>query len=167
MSNRFQDFGLSLEGFIGKFNGHFLSFRLLFLPIHLLIYIIDIKKSRTKYILIFSFRKIIPYIKHTFLYVKFDLEENTMMSKKWFWVVMSIMAIIGIVLSVALFDNAFPIVNDPITMNRNMAIQKADSVGMSVYNMPSDMKKTDMFGSDNMFKNYVELDGGGAEALQE
>lgn len=89
------------------------------------------------------------------------------MSKKWFWITMSILALSGILISILVFDNAFPIVNVPISMDKNMAIQNSDSLTASLNPDFKDYRSTAIFTTEENFKHYVELEGGGVDSLQE
>ncbi len=89
------------------------------------------------------------------------------MKKNTVLIFAAILAIIGIIYSITAFDKAFPIVNVQITADRHDILYKADSLTQEFALIDSSHRSVVGFNTDEHFKNFVELEGGGVEAFQE
>lgn len=78
-----------------------------------------------------------------------------------------ILAIAGLIYSLQMFDKAFPIVNVSISADKSQIRMKADSLAKAAGIMPNEYRSVTAFNSDEQFKNYVELEGGGVDIFQE
>jgi membrane protease YdiL (CAAX protease family) len=88
------------------------------------------------------------------------------MKKNTLIYLVAILAIVGVIYSFFAFDKAFPIVNVKITADKNIVSAKADSISRELGLMPAGYRSVVGFDTDNQFKNYVELEGGGVEVFQ-
>ncbi|MBN2781003.1 MAG: CPBP family intramembrane metalloprotease, partial [Candidatus Marinimicrobia bacterium] len=78
-----------------------------------------------------------------------------------------VLAIIGIIYSLTAFDRAFPIVNVRISADKHDILHKADSLTQRFAFMDNAFRSVAVFDTDERFKNFVELEGGGVEVFQE
>lgn len=81
------------------------------------------------------------------------------------WVT-AILAIAGIIYSLKMFDKAFPIVNVRISADKHQVLDRADSLSKACEFMGEKYRAVAAFDTDQRFKNYMELEGGGVEAFQ-
>jgi membrane protease YdiL (CAAX protease family) len=88
------------------------------------------------------------------------------MKKNTLLYIMIVLAIAGILYSIRMFDKAFPIVNVQITADKQNILNKADSLTQALGLMEGEYRSVVRFDTDEAFKNYVELEGGGIEVFQ-
>ncbi|MDD3716640.1 MAG: type II CAAX endopeptidase family protein, partial [Candidatus Marinimicrobia bacterium] len=81
------------------------------------------------------------------------------------WVA-AVLAIAGILYSLKMFDKAFPIVNVRISADKHQVLARADSLSKACGFMSEKYRAVAAFDTDQRFKNYMELEGGGVEAFQ-
>ncbi|MBW6458811.1 MAG: hypothetical protein K0B52_06600, partial [FCB group bacterium] len=89
------------------------------------------------------------------------------MKKNMILYVMILLAAAGIVYSIRMFDKAFPIVNVEITADKHDILKKADSLTQALGLMEGKYRSVVRFDTDEHFKNYTELEGGGIEVFQD
>ena len=89
------------------------------------------------------------------------------MKKNTLIYVVAVLAILGVTFSFFAFDKAFPIVNVKISADKNIISEKADSLTHVYALLDKDFRSVVAFDTDNQFKNYVELEGGGVEVFQQ
>jgi hypothetical protein len=85
--------------------------------------------------------------------------------KKTPWIVTSVLSCIGLILSYYFFPRVFPILSLNIEINRHQALSKARTFTKK-YNLgPNDYLEAALFVTDTEAKNFIELEGGGKQAL--
>lgn len=89
-----------------------------------------------------------------------------MMKKNTLIYIVAILAIFAVVYSFFAFDKAFPIVNVKISADKGEVLRQADSLSSEFGLMKEGYRSVAAFDTDNRFKNYVELEGGGVEVFQ-
>lgn len=77
------------------------------------------------------------------------------------------LAIAGLIYSLNMFDKAFPIVKVSIGADKTEIRAKADSLAEAAGIMPEGYRSVTAFNTDEQFKNYVELEGGGVDIFQD
>lgn len=83
----------------------------------------------------------------------------------YYWIAGICLSGFMILFSLRYFPRAFPIVNLKITMDRNQALKEASSIAKNQHLGPLDCRQTASFEGDDLVKNFVELQGGGAAAF--
>ena len=82
-----------------------------------------------------------------------------------FWIALLGIFIGGAAFSIKYFPKVFPIVNLDITMNRQAALDKAKELSLQYNWGPKGFEQTASFSTEEMTKNFIELEGGGKEAF--
>ena len=82
-----------------------------------------------------------------------------------FWIAYGAFAAIALGLAWRLFPLAIPIVNLDVTLGRNEAVAKAESLAAKLGLAPQDARSAARFAHDSSTQNYVELEGGGKAAF--
>ncbi len=88
------------------------------------------------------------------------------MKRKYLLLITAVLAIAGVLYSIKFFDRAFPIVNVRIRADKHEVIRKADSLMQACALLDTSYRSVAAFETDERFKNYVELEGGGIGAFQ-
>ena len=84
-----------------------------------------------------------------------------------FWVAYAVAALTALVVAIALFPLAIPIVNLDITMSRDEAVASARTLATRLRIAPEGARVAARFAHDATTQNYVELEGGGKPAFAE
>jgi membrane protease YdiL (CAAX protease family) len=89
-----------------------------------------------------------------------------MSRKPPFWILLSILGLVGTLLAVRLFPLAFPLLAVDIQMDRDGALQEALALADRFGWAPAEPRQAASFGHLNpAFQTYMELEGGGLEDL--
>lgn len=83
--------------------------------------------------------------------------------RTWFFI--GIFSIACIPLTYHFFPLAFPILSLNISMNRSQALEKARAIADQNHLAPKDFDQVAIFHLDDAAKTFIELDGGGKQAL--
>ncbi len=89
-----------------------------------------------------------------------------MFRKPIFWIVFAIVSIGSVFFTLKFFPQAFPLINLDLKMDRETALQLADSLSQKHHWGPAGYKTAASFGLDNVVQNFVELEAGGTEAFR-
>lgn len=88
------------------------------------------------------------------------------MSKKpAFWIAFVLLSLAGAVFAYRYFPQAFPILQLDISMDRRAALQAARELAEQHDLGPQDFRQAASFAADSRAQTFVELEGGGTEAL--
>ncbi len=82
-----------------------------------------------------------------------------------FWILFTIASGITGILAFYYFPQSNPIIHLNLTMNRNQAIDKARAIALEFALGPTDALHAAQFYTDTVVKTFVELEGGGKDAL--
>jgi membrane protease YdiL (CAAX protease family) len=89
-----------------------------------------------------------------------------MSRKPPFWILLSLLGLVGTLLAVRLFPLAFPLLAVDIQMDRDGALREARALADRFSWTPAEPRQAASFGHLNpAFQTYVELEGGGLEEL--
>jgi len=91
--------------------------------------------------------------------------RKSMKKNRILWLA-AVLAIAGVIYSWKMFDKAFPIVNVRITADKHQVLACADSLSRAGGFMEENYRSVAAFETDQRFKNYMELEGGGVKAFQ-
>ena len=86
--------------------------------------------------------------------------------KPFFWIVISGLSIAGLVFSYYHFREAFPLVTINLKLDRHAALIKAQELCKKYNWGPAKYDQATTFFVENDQKNFIELEGGGRDALQ-
>ncbi|MCI0514745.1 CPBP family intramembrane metalloprotease, partial [candidate division KSB1 bacterium] len=89
-----------------------------------------------------------------------------MFRKPIFWILLTLAAFGCIFFTLKFFPQAFPLINLDLKMDREAALQLADSLTQKHQWGPAGYKTAASFGLDNVVQNFVELEAGGTEAFR-
>ncbi|HEX2977708.1 MAG TPA: CPBP family intramembrane glutamic endopeptidase [Candidatus Babeliales bacterium] len=84
-----------------------------------------------------------------------------------FWIALSSICFSGLFFTYNFFPKAFAILNIRITMNREQALEKAAALGHIHQWGPENYQAAAAFRTDEETKNFIELEGGGTQRLNE
>lgn len=87
------------------------------------------------------------------------------MRRPVFWIVFALLSAAATAVGVHYFPQAFSIVALEITMDRGRALDEARAIANRDGLGPAEFRQTASFGGDNEAQTFVELEGGGKEAL--
>ena len=90
-----------------------------------------------------------------------------MYRKKEFWIVFTILVILGIFFSLKYFPVVMPFVNLDISMDRKQAFTEASILAEKYDLGPDEYEQAAIFDEDYFTQIYVELEGGGKEIFKE
>ena len=90
-----------------------------------------------------------------------------MFRKPLFWIICSVLALSCVIFTWNFFPKAFPIVTVEITMDRQMAMDRAEEIAQSFNLGPEDYRIAASYNLSSRVQNYVELEAGGAEAFRQ
>ena len=90
-----------------------------------------------------------------------------MFRKPIFWIICIILALGCVIFTWNFFPKAFPIVTVEITMDRLMAMERAEEIAQTLNLGPEDYRVAASYNLNSRVQNYVELEAGGAEAFRE
>lgn len=91
--------------------------------------------------------------------------KNPFVSRPSFWIMLSLIFVTGVAFSFKYFSKAFSIVNVNITIDRQEALRKAQSLAEKSNWGPEGFRQAASFSVENETKNFIELEGGGKGAL--
>ncbi len=83
------------------------------------------------------------------------------------WFILCIVSIACIPITIHFFPIAFPIISLNITMHRTQALEKARNLAEQYHFIPNTFEQAAIFHLDDDAKTFIELDGGGKDALME
>ncbi len=89
-----------------------------------------------------------------------------MFRKPIFWIAFLLISIVCIFFSFKFFPQAFPLINIDLKMDRQAALQLADSLTQQHRWGPDKYQTAASFGLDDLVQNFVELEAGGTEAFR-
>jgi len=89
-----------------------------------------------------------------------------MLRKPAFWIVFAVVSAAAAEYSLKNFSKAFPLVSVDIRMDRKAALNTARSLATQYGWPPSPFDQAASFGVDQEVQNFVELEGGGKDALR-
>ena len=89
-----------------------------------------------------------------------------MLRKPLFWMVLAALSVGSILFSVRYFSRAFPITTLDLRMNRQEALAQAREIAARLQLPPDGYREVASFGGDSFVQNFVELEGGGVDALR-
>lgn len=90
-----------------------------------------------------------------------------MFRKPLFWIICTLLALGCVIFTWIYFPKAFPVVTVEITMDRQMAMDRAEEIAQT-YNLgPEDYHIAASYNLNSRVQNYIELEAGGAEAYRE
>lgn len=81
------------------------------------------------------------------------------------WFILIIGALCCIPITIHFFPMGFPIISLNITMNRAQALERAREIAEKYHLVPTEFQQAALFHVDDRTKTYIELDGGGKNAL--
>lgn len=82
-----------------------------------------------------------------------------------FWLIFSLTAAGSAFLAFRYFPKAFPIVHLDLTMDRSQALEHAKIISTQFNLGPQNAQEATLFATDELVKTFVELEGGGKDAL--
>ena len=88
-----------------------------------------------------------------------------MFHKRWFWIVLTLVSVMGALFSYHFFDRAFPIVSLDLRMDRTAALAGAREWEQRFHLGPAGYRQAVSFGVDGTVQNFVELEAGGKQAF--
>jgi len=90
-----------------------------------------------------------------------------MFRKPLFWIICTVLALGCVIFTWNYFPRAFPIVTVEITMDRQMAMDRAEEIAQNYSLGPDGYRIAASYNLNSRVQNYVELEAGGAEAFRE
>ncbi|MBI2774535.1 CPBP family intramembrane metalloprotease [Candidatus Dependentiae bacterium] len=84
-----------------------------------------------------------------------------------FWITLTLLCLSGLLFAYHFFPKAFAILNIRITMNREQALEKAAALDRIHQWGPENYQAAVAFKTDDETKNFIELEGGGTQRLNE
>jgi len=93
------------------------------------------------------------------------VKAHSITRTKTFWLLFTILSLIGIIFSCKYFYTAVPIVTLDIAMDRNDALEKARQLSKSFSWGPTDFMQAASFQTDEKTKIFVDLEGGGKKSF--
>jgi hypothetical protein len=94
-------------------------------------------------------------------------QRDMMMKKPLFWVAFAALSVAAAFAAWNLFPKAFPILTVDITMDRQMAVDRASELSERFGWGPDQARMAANYVIDTQVQNYIELEGGGAAAYRE
>ncbi len=90
-----------------------------------------------------------------------------MLRKPLFWVALVAVSLGGAAFAARYFPAAYPIVSLDLRMDRAEALSRAHEIAARLHLPPEGYREVASFGNDQFVQNFVELEGGGTEALRD
>ncbi|TVR27471.1 MAG: CPBP family intramembrane metalloprotease [Balneolaceae bacterium] len=90
-----------------------------------------------------------------------------MFRKPLFWIICTLLALGCVIFTWNFFPKAFPVVTVEITMDRQMAMERAEEIAQTFNLGPEDYRIAASYNLNSRVQNYVELEAGGADAFRE
>jgi len=90
-----------------------------------------------------------------------------MFRKPLFWILFILFSLVCAAFTYHYFPRAFPVVSVDITMDRQMALNRASALSETFNWGPDGYHRAASYNLDNQVKNYTELETGGADAFRE
>ena len=88
-----------------------------------------------------------------------------MAKRSYFWILLTILSVGGIIYFINNYSTAFPALSIDIKMNREMALEKAKNLAEK-YNLSLDKyREAVSFDGERNFQTFVELEGGGLDSF--
>lgn len=101
------------------------------------------------------------------LHQTLTIGKGIMFKKPLFWIICTLLALGCVIFTVNYFPKAFPMVTVDITMDRQMAMDRAEDIAQTLDLGPDNYRIAASYNLNSRVQNYVELEAGGAEAFSE
>ncbi len=89
-----------------------------------------------------------------------------MFRRPLFWLLLAAVSLVSSFFVTRYFSRAFPIVTLDLRMSRQEALQEAREIASSFQLTSAEYQEVASFGNEQLVQNFIELEGGGTEALK-